>query len=58
MCPIAMRRDVWGRLASDLKPPSLQTMARTIEMDALPDAFATLLGGGARGRFVVKVGES
>ena len=58
MCPMATRRDVWTRLASDLKPTALPTMARTIEMDALPDAFATLLAGGARGRFVVKVGES
>jgi acrylyl-CoA reductase (NADPH) len=58
MCPMATRREIWGRLASDLKPLSLQTMARTIGLDALPDAFATLLGGGARGRFVVNVGES
>jgi len=27
-------------------------------MEALPDAFATLLKGGARGRFVVNVGEA
>jgi len=58
MCPMATRREVWRRLASDLRPPSLQTMARTIEMDALPDAFATLLAGSARGRFVVNLGGS
>ena len=58
MCPMTTRREVWKRLASDLKPPALPAIARTIEMDALPDAFATLLAGGARGRFVVKVGES
>jgi NADPH2:quinone reductase len=58
MCPMATRREVWRRLASDLKPPALPAIARTIEMDGLPDAFATLLGGRARGRLVVKVGES
>ena len=56
LCSMTLRREVWRRLADDLKPPSLQTIARTIEMDALPDAFATLLNGGARGRFVVNVG--
>jgi len=58
MCPMATRREIWRRLAEDLKPPSLGTIARTIEMDALPDAFATLLNGGARGRFVVNVEEA
>jgi hypothetical protein len=37
-----------------MKPASLGTMAREIAMSELPDAFATLLKGGARGRYVVK----
>jgi NADPH:quinone reductase-like Zn-dependent oxidoreductase len=58
MCPMATRLDVWRRLGTDLRPPALGTIAQTIEIDALPDAFATLLKGGARGRYVVKVGEA
>jgi NADPH2:quinone reductase len=58
MCPMPMRRDVWRRLGSDLKPAALKTIAQPIGMEALPGAFATLLKGGARGRFVVKVGEA
>jgi acrylyl-CoA reductase (NADPH) len=53
MCPMEKRRRVWQRLASDLKPAGLRDVAREIALEALPDAFATLLGGGARGRFIV-----
>jgi NADPH2:quinone reductase len=55
MCPMEKRRQVWQRLASDLKPAGLREVAREIELDDLPDAFATLLSGGARGRFVVRL---
>jgi hypothetical protein len=52
-CPMELRREVWRRLASDMKPPGLASMIRRIGLDELPDAFSTLLAGGARGRFVV-----
>jgi NADPH2:quinone reductase len=55
MCPMAARLEVWRRLATDLKPAHLQTVATTIGLEDLPTAFATLLSGAARGRFVVKV---
>jgi acrylyl-CoA reductase (NADPH) len=55
MCPAAKRRQVWQRLAGDLKPAGLREIAREIGLEDLPDAFATLLRGGARGRFVVKL---
>jgi alcohol dehydrogenase len=50
-----VRRDVWRRLATDMKPP-LADIAQTITLDELPTAFATLLAGKARGRYVVRVG--
>jgi acrylyl-CoA reductase (NADPH) len=52
-CPMPLRREVWRRLATDMKPASLQTIARRIEMHGLDGAFHTLLQGHARGRFVV-----
>jgi acrylyl-CoA reductase (NADPH) len=55
MCPAVARRDVWRRLATDMKPAALKTMAREISMGELPRAFATLLEGRARGRFVVAI---
>ena len=54
-CPMEIRRDVWRRLATDMKPPDLQAIAREIALEELPPAFQTLLAGAARGRFVVNV---
>ncbi len=55
MCPMPLRLEVWRRLASDMKPTMLKTVAREISLAGLPDAFATLAAGGAKGRFVVNV---
>ena len=54
-CPMEIRTDVWRRLATDMKPNNLAAIAKEIALDGLPDAFATLLAGKARGRFVVNV---
>jgi NADPH2:quinone reductase len=54
-CPMDIRREVWRRLAGDMKLRQLASIAREIPLDGLPTAFSTLLGGNARGRFVVKV---
>jgi acrylyl-CoA reductase (NADPH) len=56
-CPMNIRRDVWRRLATDMKPPNLPSMVREIPLEGLPEAFATLANGQARGRFVVKLTE-
>ena len=54
-CPMAQRREVWERLATDMKSTHLEAIVRTISLDDLPGAFTTLLDGKARGRFVVKI---
>jgi acrylyl-CoA reductase (NADPH) len=54
MCPMNVRRDVWRRLATDMKP-ALTEIARTISLDELDAAFTTLLAGRARGRYVVRI---
>jgi acrylyl-CoA reductase (NADPH) len=56
MCPMEVRRTTWQRLASDMKPRHVGTMAHEITLDDLPSAFETLLRGGARGRYLVKIG--
>ena len=55
MCPMDVRMEVWRRLATDMKPPRLGAIATEITLAGLPDAFATLLAGAARGRFIVNV---
>src|SRR6185436_19771595 len=54
-CPMDQRLEVWRRLGSDMKPPTLPSIAREIPLEGLPDAFATLLKGTGRGRVVVKL---
>jgi NADPH2:quinone reductase len=56
MCPMPRRLDVWRRLATDMKPADLRSIATQVGLDDLPSAFDTLLKGQARGRFVVKTG--
>ena len=55
MCPMAPRIEIWRRLATDMKPKMLHSIAREIDLASLPRAFSTLAAGNARGRFVVNV---
>jgi acrylyl-CoA reductase (NADPH) len=55
MCPMDLRHEVWQHLGTDMKPANLRASSREIGLTDLPDAFATLLKGAARGRFVVKL---
>jgi hypothetical protein len=52
---MSVREETWRRLGSDLKPAGLSQAVTEIGLDGLPDAFATLLKGGARGRYIVKL---
>jgi acrylyl-CoA reductase (NADPH) len=54
-CPMAPRLEIWRRLATDMKPAMLASIAREIDLAGLPDAFATLAAGNARGRFIVNL---
>jgi NADPH2:quinone reductase len=53
--PMALRRKVWERLASDLKPRHLADIAQIITLDDLPDYFDRMLKGRIKGRAVVKL---
>lgn len=50
------RRGVWQRLAGDLRPPHLASMAHRIGFDELPATFAEFIAGRAKGRVVVDIG--
>ena len=55
--PMPLRRKIWQRLASDLKPRHLNAIARTIPLEELPAHFEKLLEGRSRGRTVVQTSE-
>jgi len=49
------REEVWNRLATDLKPRHLHEITRTIDLQALPDAFDDFVQGRVKGRTVVRL---
>jgi len=53
--PMALRRKVWGRLGTDLRPRHLDEIAHTIGLADLPGQFAKMLKGETRGRAVVRL---
>ena len=53
--PMPLRRKIWGRLASDLKPRRLDAIAHDITLEALPAYFDKMLKGQIRGRAVVRL---
>jgi NADPH2:quinone reductase len=53
--PMPLRRKIWGRLASDLKPRHLDEIGGVITLDDLPGYFDRMLKGQIRGRAVVKL---
>jgi putative YhdH/YhfP family quinone oxidoreductase len=48
-----LRKQLWGRLASDLRPGGLEKIAHVITLNELPHACEQLIAGKARGRAVV-----
>ena len=53
--PMPLRRKIWGRLASDLKPRHLAAIAHDITLESLPEYFDKMLKGQIRGRAVVRL---
>jgi alcohol dehydrogenase len=50
---MARRREVWQRLATDMRPRHLAQLTRTIPFDELPKAFDDFVKARVRGRVVV-----
>ncbi len=51
--PMPLRRRIWTRIGSDLRPRHAASIGTTIPLGGLPRAFEALLEGRGRGRFVV-----
>ncbi|MBI2778006.1 MAG: acryloyl-CoA reductase [Chloroflexi bacterium] len=54
--PIAARRRIWERLATDLRPRALGERLTEVTLDTLEPALDAIRAGEARGRWIVKVG--
>jgi acrylyl-CoA reductase (NADPH) len=55
--PIALRRELWGRIATDLRPRGLDdAITREVDLDGLEPVLDAILRGEVRGRTVVRLG--
>jgi alcohol dehydrogenase len=52
-----VRRKVWGRLATDMKPKNLDKIVTTVAFDDLPATFQAVMQAKMRGRSVVKISD-
>ncbi|KAF7599418.1 MAG: oxidoreductase [Candidatus Dactylopiibacterium carminicum] len=50
-----VREKAWARIAADLRPRHLASIAREVNFEALPEVFESLVAGGSRGRTVVRI---
>ncbi len=53
---IARRRELWDRLATDLRPRELGVHVTEVGLDELDGALDGIVAGSARGRWLVRVG--
>jgi acrylyl-CoA reductase (NADPH) len=53
-----LRKQMWQRLATDLKPKSLNQVAHVVPFKELPQIFPQLLQGKQRGRAVVEIKQA
>ncbi len=53
--PMSLRREIWRRLAADLKPHQLTQVVHEVPFAELPQVFPQLLQGKQRGRTVIGI---
>ena len=53
--PLAERRTLWNRIATDLRPRSLNDAVTEVTLDTLVPALDAIVAGEARGRSVVRI---
>lgn len=57
-CPMDLRRELWQRLGNTYKPAGLlERIGHEKSFEELPQALATILKGGVRGRTIIKISE-
>ena len=52
-CPMAMKKEIWGRLATDWKSAHFDVLRETILLENIPERIARMKQGQTRGRVVV-----
>ena len=52
-----IRRKVWERLATDMKPRNLEKIVTVVSFEDLPSTFELVMQAKMRGRSVVKISD-
>ena len=55
LVPIERRRQIWDRLATDLRPRALGANVTELTLDTLEEGLDAIVAGAARGRWVVRI---
>jgi acrylyl-CoA reductase (NADPH) len=55
MCPVARRKEAWGRLVRDLPADALGEIGHTVSLEELPEMAEKIIAGKVRGRVIVDV---
>ena len=56
--PMDLRRELWPRIAGDLKPKGLlDSIAQETTLDGVPEATSTILAGKVRGRILIRLSD-
>jgi acrylyl-CoA reductase (NADPH) len=55
LVPIDRRRQIWDRLATDLRPRALGANVIELTLDTLEEGLDAIVAGAARGRWVVRI---
>jgi acrylyl-CoA reductase (NADPH) len=55
--PIGRRRELWDRIATDLRPRDLGLHCAEVTLDSLDGALDAIVAGDARGRWIVRIGD-
>jgi acrylyl-CoA reductase (NADPH) len=54
-CPLETRRALWAKLAGEYRPRDIEALVGgELDLDGVQGGLDTILGGGARGRFLVR----
>ena len=55
-CPMDLRKKIWDRIASELKPETISNMVhKKIKLEDLPTAFEDILNRKVQGRIIVEI---
>ena len=52
-----LRQKIWHKLANEWRPPHLDKISHTVAFEQLPEVFAKILSGNARGRTVIQISD-